>query len=170
MKNYFSIIFTTLLIIAVSNVSIYACWCRKVSEDTNTDENFRKTIARLVSASDFVFAGTLIEENNDQLIFKVENTWKGDFKNKITFYFPHNVTGDENREFFIDSCQYNFELGKTYLVYADVTLNGLSVNKCRRTNFLTNAQRDVDELNRQKPRAFNFSSELLFSEPTKFFF
>lgn len=161
MKNYFAIILSILLLIAVNNVSVDACWCRKDPEETNTDENFRKTVARLVNYSDVVFAGTLVEENNDQLIFKVENVWKGDFKDSITFYFPHDV---------IDSCQFNFEIGKNYLVYADVTLNGLSVSKCGRTNFLINAQRDIDELNRQKPQAVNLNLELFHAEMTNSFF
>ncbi len=164
MKKHILIFCVLTVFIASNAVSVDACWCRKDPEETNTDEKFKKTVSRLVSVSDFVFAGTLVEENNTQLIFKVENVWKGDFKDSITFYFPHNVTDDKEFEYFIDSCQFNFELGKSYLVYANATINGLSVSKCGRTNFLDKSQRDIDELNKQKAQMFNFSSEFIFSK------
>lgn len=159
MKRHFSIFSSVIALIILTSVGVDACWCRKDPEETNTDEKFKKTVTRLVGVSDFVFAGTLVEENNTQLIFKVENVWKGDFKDSITFYFLHNVTDDKEFEYFIDSCQFNFELGKSYLVYANATINGLSVSKCGRTNFLDKSQRDIDELNKQKAQTFNFSSE-----------
>ena len=145
-----------------SYTNVNACWCRNDPEDTNSDENFKKTISRLVNSSDFVFSGTLVDENNEQLIFKIDNVWKGDLKNKVTFYFLHNVTDDnEEREYFIDSCNYTFELNKNYLVYANVTINGLSVSKCGRTNFLNNAQRDIEELNRRNQILEKIDSALL---------
>jgi hypothetical protein len=149
-RIFFANIFTLIILITLSCVSVNACWCRKDSEDTGTDENFRKTVSQLVNSSDFVFSGTLIDENNEQLIFKIENSWKGGAKDKITFRSLHNITDNGERVYFIDSCAYTFEPGKSYLVYAHVNLQGLVVSKCGRTNFLTKSQRDVEELNRQK--------------------
>jgi hypothetical protein len=157
MKNYFLGILTIIVLLISSCVSVDACWCRKVPEETNTEEKYRKKIEQLVNFSDFVFSGMLVEENDDQLTFKVENSWKGDAKDKITFSKFHKVKSNGEREYFIDSCNKIFEVGKNYLVYADVTLNGLEVSKCGRSDFLTNAQRDVDELNRQKTVSTTFN-------------
>lgn len=146
------LVFISAVFFSLGITNANACWCRNDSEETNTEENFRNTMERLVISSDFVFSGTLVEENDEQLIFEADDVWKGDINDKITFYFPHNVTGNQETKYFIDSCAYTFELGKSYLVYANAELEGLRVNKCGRTNFLDKAQRDVDELKRRKEK------------------
>lgn len=150
-KILLTFIFTLGILLSLGGANVYACWCRK--EPANLEEDFRNAVAREVASSDFVFSGTLVEANKNHLIFEVENSWKGDLKNKVTFfYLPKNVAGDDNREYFIDSCAYVFEAGKSYLVYAKVTLDGLVESKCSRTNFLDKASRDVDELNRRREK------------------
>lgn len=143
-------LFTSILIflIALTNASVNACWCRNDPEETNTEENFRETINRLVNHSDFVFTGTLIEENEDQLVFDIDKSWKGNLKDKVFFPKHFGVTG-KGREQFIDSCEFYFVRGKRYLVYADATIYGFKSDKCGRTNLFDKTQRDITELNRR---------------------
>lgn len=150
-KILLTFIFTLGILLSLGGTNVYACCCRK--EPTNLEEDFRNAVAREVAASDFVFSGRLVEKKKNHLIFEVENSWKGDLKNKVTFfYIPKNAAGDDNREYFFDSCAFIFEAGKSYLVYAKVTLNGLVESVCSRTNFVDKASRDVDELNRLRGR------------------
>jgi hypothetical protein len=149
-RIFFKSIFTLSILITLGSVSVNAFWCRRDPQETSTVENFRKTVSQPVSSSDFVFSGTLIEENPKQLIFKIENSWKGGAKDKTIFRSLHNVTDNGEIEYFIDSRAFQFELGKSYLVYGNTTLRGLEVSACGRTTLLTNAQRDIEELNRQK--------------------
>jgi hypothetical protein len=60
--------------------------------------------------------------------------------------------GSAEHEVFIDSCALLFEVGKKYLVYADREGHELFVSKCSRTQLLESAQRDLNELNRLKPK------------------
>lgn len=156
MKKRFSILLAAVVFIFLTDAGVKACWCRKDPEAANTEEKFRKTVARLVDSTDFVFAGTPVEKTDTQLIFEVETVWKGNFKDEITFFVPQG---------FMDSCAFDFEPGKSYLVYANATIHGLSVNKCGRSNFLIEAGRDMDELNRQKLQAFNFGAKSDYFEP-----
>jgi hypothetical protein len=155
MKKLFSIFFISAALIVLSAASVYACRCRIDPEETNTEEKFRRTIARFVDAADFVFAGTPVEAENNRLRFKVENVWKGDFKERITFYVNQD---------YLNSCWFDFEIGKSYLIYANIAVEGFYASKCGRTSFLDKARRDVEELNRSKPPAENPISRTFFSE------
>ena len=88
------------------------------------------------------------------MTFEIVDCWKGRTGKKITFksysYNPQDENGEKIR--FIDSLTYEFTVGKTYFVYANVNLDGFSASACGRTTELEKAGRDIEELNslRQK--------------------
>ena len=145
------LIFTCAVFFSLGSTNANACWCRKVTADTDTEEHFRNTVERLVIIP-ICFFGKTSRGKHGQLTFEAENVWKGDFKGRITFASPHNVSKDGKQGVFLRFLRFRFELGKNYLVYADATLAGLWVGKCGRTNFIDKAQRDIDELNRRKEK------------------
>ena len=102
-----------------------------------------------------MFVGVPIETNALGLTFSVGKVWKGKATNPFTFHSSIYRTRPENpdRESFINSCALLFEIGKQYLIYADVENGKLFVSKCSRTRLLENASEDFVELDRLVPRA-----------------
>lgn len=80
MRKAFLFASILIFLIALNNTGANACWCRNDPEETNTEQKFRETINQFVNYSDFVFTGTLIEENEDQLVFDVDKSWKGNLR------------------------------------------------------------------------------------------
>jgi len=143
MKNWFFGFYILIFLVCSSSIT-NAAWCRRDLQDSDTEENFRATVARSFVTSDFVFAGTVTSQDQEHITFDVAKSWKGGVKGKITFNLPG----------YIDSLDYKFSLGKNYLVYGYVTLDGLAASACSgRTNLLVDAQRDINELNRRDSEA-----------------
>lgn len=164
MKKGFLITFVLTVLIFSTIESVSACWCRTDPEETNTEANLRKTIARMTDSSDFVFAGKFIEANDSQMVFEITESWKGDLKGKVFFPNLYGLNDKGKKEYFIDSCQFFFELDKNYLVYGNADITGFSVSKCGRTNLLEKAERDITELNRDKSPLSHFISKSFFNE------
>lgn len=94
-------------------------------------------------ASESVFVGKVetIEQGKENyvVVLKVSKRWKGDLSPEITVYTPLHEA----------SCGFKFEKGKEYLVYSKKE-NGLPmVTICSRTKLLSQAQEDLDELNKR---------------------
>jgi hypothetical protein len=72
-----------------------------------------------------------------EAVLEVEKVWKGVEEKNISVFTSSNSA----------ACGYDFEEGRTYLVYAH-GVNGakLSTNICSRTKRLKDARKDLDEL------------------------
>jgi hypothetical protein len=140
------------LFMLLCSESVLACWCRH--EPLETEKKFRAAVAKELRQSAVVFSGTAVERNTSGLRFRVERVWKGSATDEI--FFSRRVDpgylSDGIREIFIDSCALLFKVGKTYLVYAYRVNGELFVSKCSRTQFLEDTERDINELNRLKPK------------------
>ena len=97
-----------------------------------------------------IFSGQLIEQNKDQLKFKVEKVWKGDFRDEIFIHTDDYVTDAKTGtiERFVDDCEYKFELGSKYLIYTLARGGKFTASKCSFTKLLKDADRDIKELDR----------------------
>lgn len=141
MKNI-TIVLVSFLFLLISSESAAACWCRR--EVLDTDKKFRAEITKELDESFIVLSGEAVERNKSGLRFRVEKVWKGDVKDEVIFDSPLYVDrSSSDEETFIDDCAFLFEVGKKYLVYATRDGNKLYVNKCRRTQLLEGAERDI---------------------------
>lgn len=109
----------------------YACKC--VESKSPTEEAAESTA---------VFSGKVIDQldkNNDRtqfVLFEVKESWKGINQTQVI------VQTDGNSS----SCGYEFEGGKEYIVYANETDGTLTVTLCSRTELLSSASGDLEEL------------------------
>ena len=143
----------SLLFVLICSESVAACWGRR--EALDTEKKFRAAIAKELRQSAVVFSGEAVERNASGLRFRVERVWKGKAADEIVFSprMDAGYSSDDGREFFIDSCALLFEVGKSYLVYAHHVGDELFVSKCSRTRFLEDAERDINELDRLRPKS-----------------
>jgi len=138
-----SLIFFALLLNANG---VMACSCLRSS--INTEENFRREAATSLREADAVFSGEIVEMDNLTLKFKVERLWKGEFKDGVSIVTGAIRSGDG---FILSSmCDYKFELGKKYLVYANGSKDKLKASKCSWTGILGERERFTNELDRLK--------------------
>jgi hypothetical protein len=138
-----------------------ACQCRR--EALDTEEKFRVAVAKEFRASDAVFIGEVIEQQRSKIKFRVEQVWKGKISDNAIIITHNWDDGDVGA---IDSCAYPFDVGIKYLIYARKSADELGASKCSRTQLFEKAGRDINELERSKPkdpkRASKKSARLAF--------
>lgn len=103
---------------------------------------YRKGIVSELAQLDEKIAG----EDYEVLVlkFQVERWWKGNPIEEVEL-----ITEEirlPNGHTMVTDCEYPFETGKRYLVYAYGDENGLSTNRCTRTKRLKEAQEDLKKL------------------------
>jgi hypothetical protein len=87
-----------------------------------------------------IFSGKAVEVSSKKVVFAVEEVWKGQVGEKITL----GIDGS--------SCNYPFQQGETYLVYALKHKDSyfseyrLFTNSCTRTRRLGEAKEDIKKL------------------------
>lgn len=99
----------------LTSASAYACTCLSV------------TFGEELQRSEQIFTGTVVkktEKGNAYFLFKIKAVYKGEIKDSITISTPVSSA----------ACGVNFEVGKTYLVYA---VNN-NTNNCRRNALAKN--------------------------------
>lgn len=107
----------------------YACKC--VEPKSPTEE---------LEESSAVFSGKVIDQLEKGriqfILFEVKESWKGFNESQVIV-----ETVDSS-----SSCGYEFEDGKEYMVYTNETDGHLEVSLCSRTDLLSAASEDIDEL------------------------
>lgn len=93
-----------------------------------------------LAASDAVFTGTVVSvtpaPGNNQVVLRVEGVYKGAKCGEVTI-----VTASDEA-----ACGYTFQVGTSYLVYADKQKGKLSTNLCSRTKPTSTASEDLTAL------------------------
>jgi len=119
------------------SVSAYACSCENQSTPADALQN-----------SDAVFSGKVISiaelnkgdfrSSSDPLIIKFEadTVWKGPDTQTITVFTAASSA----------SCGFEFQEGKSYLVYANGDYSSLDVSLCSRTTLFANAYEDLKSI------------------------
>lgn len=125
-----------------TNIEIYACSCFQPDNETLTQR-----VGKAKNDARAVFSGRVLEiirkpENNQIAVkLRTEKLWKGNVSKQVTI-----TTGADSA-----LCGYNFEVGKSYLIYAQGSnANNLQTNLCTRTAELTAAKADIKVLGRAK--------------------
>lgn len=101
-----------------------------------------------VNDADVVFSGKVISIQDYRARFKVERVWKGSLPTYVTS-FMHKISvenwGGKRRTIIEEgTCDYEFNNGESYLVYAKG--KHLKPVICSRTKVLASAQEDLKEL------------------------
>ena len=151
MKNI-ALTFFSFTLILVWSGHASACWCRR--DVLDTDAKVNRDIRQWLHLSSVVFTGEVIDKTTTGLKFRVRTWWKGKESAELTLRSQNYVlqTSEKEVEHFISDCAFNFDVGQTYLVYAQMIQGQLEVSKCSRTQFLNGAAHDVAELERLTKR------------------
>ncbi len=138
-------------------IDAFACGCPARSKDIT------KEVAEEFNKSSLVFSGKVVEakwipitEENASgsrikaevltLKFAVDNWWKGKTKNQVIWRTSSIRYPDLNEGRTGSNCEFSFDLGRKYLVYA-ANLNGnLTADVCGGTTRIENAESDIKEL------------------------
>ena len=121
--------------------------------------SLKKQVIKAQKNADVVISGKVLEITKQPENFYVsvrlqlENSWKGNSSKEITIF-----TGLGNGD-----CGYPFEVGESYLIYAnssDENKNKLVTNICRRTTNLSDATEDLKILGKGKSFRNNDSTKL----------
>jgi hypothetical protein len=114
----------------------------------NTEENLRTAVATSLREDDAVFSGEVIETDGLTVKFKVKKTWKGEVKDKVSM--ATGAVKFEDGLLLSSMCDYKFELGRKYLVFANASEGKLKASKCSWTGILGERKRFTNELDRVK--------------------
>lgn len=146
MKKYIYIWFALAIFLFISVEKSFACSCVVMPEP------LKKQIENAYSGADAVFSGEVVEIKDSPtdkyrfiVKFKVAKYWKGAVAQEIM------ITTEKDGVM----CGFNFETGKTYLVYAFGKKDQLSSNNCSRTSVFSqnNDIKYLDKLKRKKKSA-----------------
>ena len=143
MKKYIYISFALAIFLFLSAEKSFACSCMVTSEP------LKKQVENAYSEAETVLSGEVVEIKDSPtdkyrviVKFKVDKSWKGAATQEIT------ITTEKDSAM----CGFNFETGKTYLVYAFGKKDELATNNCSRTSsFSQNGDlKYLDKLKRKK--------------------
>jgi hypothetical protein len=162
MKKVTSLLFVFIACLLTPDI-ILACQC--VAPVLDTEEDFRVSVATSLNRANTVFSGEVTEMDRFTIRFRVQDVWKGDFKEEVTL-----VTGNYlNAEGLLISsrCGDDFEMGKSYLVFARGSKDELRAERCSWTGVLNDADRvvwELDALRRMRitrwlPKAITFTAK-----------
>jgi viroplasmin and RNaseH domain-containing protein len=149
---------TALLFIQIDAV---ACGCPARSKDIT------KEVAEEFNKSSLVFSGKVVEakwipitEENASgsrikaevltLKFAVDNWWKGKNKKEVIWQTSSIRYPDLNSGETGSNCEFSFDLGRKYLVYASSIKGRLVASVCGGTTQIENAENDIKELQKLK--------------------
>jgi hypothetical protein len=122
--------------------SAFGCSCPTIGA---TSEQLKGARLKDVERAVAVFSGEVIELEENKVKFKVDKIWKGDSVDEITMTIQQ---GKYNGKSVRTSCDYHFELGEKYLVYAYQINDELNTGACSRTTPLKQVERVEEEMKR----------------------
>jgi hypothetical protein len=118
-----------------------ACVCIELSNPT--PKELRKKLTKEADWASVIFSGEVLFVDMLEVKFRVDRVWKGEDKMEIT------MSTGARRSYggiSITSCDYGFELGKKYIVYAKVIEDKLQTAQCTGTRLYKDAGERVDFL------------------------
>src|SRR5437868_6522120 len=114
-RKTFILLIGLVLFFDCSATKTLVCKCVTYSDEIKTKAE-KLAFMRQIDEAQAIFSGEVIEMDFYKVEFKVDKVWKGRVANKFTM-----STGTlklENNGEMRSSCDYNFERGKSYLVFA----------------------------------------------------
>jgi hypothetical protein len=140
------IVFLMFMAVLLSTKGAVACSCLR--PPINTEENLRTAVATSFREANAVFSGEVIEMDGLIVKFKVEKAWEGNVKDEVSI--ATGAVKSEDGFLLSSTCDYKFELGKKYLVFANGSKGKLKASKCSWTGILGERERFTNELERLK--------------------
>ena len=135
------LVWTVVLVLSpMFYTAAFACICPTIGQ---TSEEIKDTRLKDFKSAAAVFSGEVIELEQNKVKFKVEKIWKGDSVDEITMVIQ---LGKYNGKSVSTSCDYYFEMGKKYLIYAYQDNGELSTYACSRTTPLSQVERAEQEM------------------------
>jgi hypothetical protein len=161
MKRIIFLSFGILIALLFIQIDVYACGCPGRSED------IMKAVSEEFNKSSLVFSGKVVEakwipimEENASgksikaevltLKFAVDSWWKGKTKNQVIWRTSTIRYPDLGEAKMGSNCEFGFNLGKKYLVYASNIKGKLVAFVCGGTTRIENADNDIQELQKLK--------------------
>ncbi|MDQ3713618.1 MAG: hypothetical protein M3388_15535 [Acidobacteriota bacterium] len=102
-----------------------------------TSEQIRAARLEDFNSAVAIFSGEVVELEENKVKFKVEKIWKGDLDDEIVMVIQLKK---DNGKYVRTSCDYYYELGEKYLVYAYGTSDELTTYQCTRTTTFKNVE------------------------------
>lgn len=135
MKKLLLALFTVLILI-YSSADAWACGCPTVGPLGYVEGKFKYSSA--------VFSGEVLSivsgGSRRKVTIQVAEYWKGPVTSNFTVETPLTYS----------SCSYNFEVGRKYLVFADLWENRHSTGACSGNRALENAETELKILGKGK--------------------
>jgi len=145
----------TLLLIMLAQVNVWACGC------PGRVENITKAVTQDFNQASIVFSGNvaaaewmpMIEKNSlgqkikaETLVLKfaVDSWWKGKTKDEVVWHTTQIRYPDLGEGKMGFNCEYGFEVGKKYLVYAINFEGELKALVCGGTKRIEDAEKDIN--------------------------
>ena len=165
--NKRKIVISFVICLLLSATKVFACGCFYLPNEVVSDE-----VKNAAEHSTMVFVGKVVgfeyrkdipkhylvlrDKDSDNHIdyetqvvkFQVERWWKGEATSEI-FLVTDNIKNSDGTAS-SSSCDYSFEEGKSYLVYANGKENELRTNACARTKPFIKAEEDIKILGEGK--------------------
>ncbi|HEV2881973.1 MAG TPA: hypothetical protein VGX24_11900 [Pyrinomonadaceae bacterium] len=144
----------------------HGCVCALSSEKLSPEK------ARAALVTDFngaaaVFSGKVVEADKFKLKFKVNKVWKGEVGKE--FVMSTGAKEYEDGSYSTSSCDYSFERGEEYLVYAYPVdpdthpgSTDLQARQCTRTRLAKQAKQEMKELDEITVQPDSSTRNLMF--------
>lgn len=144
-----------LTLTAISHGAVAACIGFMPNQNDSDPET--SAVKHALAQSDAVFIGSVTSQNyvpvgpdrdsKEMLVITMSTStwWKGEEVrtvrlNTSNYNYPDGMSSSEAHD-------YHFEVGATYLIYANAVQNGLGTSVCNRTRRIENATNDLAILN-----------------------
>jgi hypothetical protein len=134
---------TFLLIGLLFAIEGIASVCVCIEHSTSTIEEVRKKLTKEADWASVIFSGEVLFVDMMEVKFRVDRVWKGEDKKEITMSTGARRTYGGIS---VTSCDYGFELGKKYIVYAKMIEDKLQTAQCTGTRLYKDAGERVDFL------------------------
>jgi hypothetical protein len=142
-------------VFALSETAL-GCECVPQPPEKPSPEEASAARAKDFNGATVVFTGKVVEADTFKLKFKVDKVWKGDVGKE--FVMSTGAKKYEDGSYSRSSCDYGFNPGDEYLVYAypvDPPLHPgsteLQARQCTRTKLLKDAKEDIEALEQLRP-------------------
>ncbi len=138
MKKSLSIFLATMFLL-LSFETASACLCFSLPDPT--PEQIKTQFNGELTKADVVFSGEVIQLDDFKVAFRVEKVWKGKTLKEINMSTGAVDKGDGTKV--ISSCDYGFEMGKRYLVYATGSGEKMRTSECTGTGQLKSSDERI---------------------------
>jgi len=131
MKKSLSIFLATMFLL-LSFETASACLCFSLPDPT--PEQIRTQLNGELIKANLVFSGEVIRLDDFKVAFRVEKAWKGKTVKEINM--STGAINNNDGTVIRTSCDYSFEMGKKYLVYATGSGKKMKTSECTGTGQL----------------------------------